>query len=154
MREPPVDRRLDVPDLLFLALFFALFRAPFFADRVDEVFRADDRERVERLSSGSGGTFAPFLRASLRPIATACLRLVTLRPDPLRSVPCFRRRIADSTVFDAFLPYFATTSSFRPARPHRRPDPAGEDVALQRVCPRNPMGKRARGGPHGPRSCT
>jgi hypothetical protein len=53
------------------------------------------------------GTFPPLLRASLRPIAMACFRLVTLRPEPLFSVPFFLRRIADSTFFDADLPYFA-----------------------------------------------
>ena len=53
------------------------------------------------------GTFAPFFRASLRPMAIACLRLLTLRPEPLLSVPFFRRRIADSTRFDADFPYFA-----------------------------------------------
>ena len=40
-------------------------------------------------------------------MAIACLRLVTFRPDPLFSVPFFFRRIADSTVLDAPLPYFA-----------------------------------------------
>ena len=41
------------------------------------------------------GTFAPALRASERPIAIACLRLVTFFPDfPLRSVPFFRSSIA------------------------------------------------------------
>ena len=53
------------------------------------------------------GTFAPFLRASLKPIAMACFRLLTRRPDPLFSVPFFRRRIADFTCFDADRPYFA-----------------------------------------------
>ena|SRR5687768_18402433 len=53
------------------------------------------------------GTLAPLRRASLRPIATACLRLVTFRPDPLFNVPRLRRRIVDSTFFDADLPYFA-----------------------------------------------
>jgi hypothetical protein len=53
------------------------------------------------------GTFAPFFRASLRPMAIACFRLFTLRPDPLLSVPFFLRRIADSTRFDADFPYFA-----------------------------------------------
>src|SRR2546421_13055973 len=46
------------------------------------------------------GTFFPFLRASDRAIAMACLRLVTLPPLPplpLRRVPRFRRRIALST---------------------------------------------------------
>lgn len=53
------------------------------------------------------GTFAPFLRASLNPIAIACLRLVTLRPDPLFSVPFFFRCIADFTRLPAALPYLA-----------------------------------------------
>jgi len=58
------------------------------------------------------GTFAPFSRASLRPIAIACFRLLTRRPErPLFSVPRFRRRIADSTLFDAFLPYLAIETS-------------------------------------------
>jgi HAD superfamily hydrolase (TIGR01509 family) len=61
---------------------------------------ADERDRLE-------GTFAPFSRASLSPIAIACFRLVTLRPDPLFNVPFFLRRMADSTVFDAAFPYFA-----------------------------------------------
>ena len=50
------------------------------------------------------GTLAPFLRASLNPIAIACFRLVTVRPDPLLSLPFFRRRIADFTRFDAAFP--------------------------------------------------
>ena len=53
------------------------------------------------------GTLAPFSRASLNPIAIACLRLFTLRPDPLFNVPRFRRRIADATRFFAERPYFA-----------------------------------------------
>jgi len=59
------------------------------------------------------GTFAPFLRASLSPMAIACLRLLTVRPDPLFSVPFFRRRIVDSTLFDADSPYFAMFTSAR-----------------------------------------
>ena len=57
------------------------------------------------------GTFAPFFRASLSPMAMACLRLVTFRPDQLLSVPFFLRRIADSTVFEADFPYFAIFTS-------------------------------------------
>jgi hypothetical protein len=53
------------------------------------------------------GTLAPFSRASLKPIAIACFRLFTLPPDPLLSVPFFRRRIADLTRFDADFPYLA-----------------------------------------------
>jgi hypothetical protein len=65
----------------------------------------------ERLREPLRGTFAPFSRASLKPIAMACLRLVTFRPDPLLSVPFFRRRMADSTFFEADLPYFAMVTS-------------------------------------------
>jgi hypothetical protein len=57
------------------------------------------------------GTLAPFFRASLSPIAIACLRLVTFRPDPLSSVPFFLRRMVDSTFFDAAFPYFAMDTS-------------------------------------------
>jgi hypothetical protein len=54
------------------------------------------------------GTFAPDRRASLKPIAIACFRLVTLRPElPDRSVPCFRSCITLRTFSPAFLPYFA-----------------------------------------------
>jgi hypothetical protein len=48
------------------------------------------------------GTVAPFSRASLKPIAIACLRLVTFPPEPDFNVPRLRRRIALSTVLDAF----------------------------------------------------
>jgi hypothetical protein len=41
-------------------------------------------------------------------MATACFRLFTVRPEPLFSVPFFRLCIADLTLFDADLPYFAT----------------------------------------------
>jgi hypothetical protein len=53
------------------------------------------------------GTFAPFSRASLSAIAIACFRLRTFRPEPLFSVPRLRRRIVDSTFFDAASPYLA-----------------------------------------------
>jgi len=56
---------------------------------------------------GRAGTLAPFLRASLNPIAIACFRLFTVCPDPLLRLPFFRRRIADFTRFDAASPYFA-----------------------------------------------
>jgi hypothetical protein len=82
----------------------------FFAARVRvvlrELFREDFRD----------GTFAPFSRASLSPMAIACLRLVTFRPEPLFSVPFFLRRIVDSTFLDADFPYFAIcTSGLSPA---------------------------------------
>ena len=48
------------------------------------------------------GTFAPPLRASERPIAMACFRLVTFFPVlPLWSLPSFRSSIAFSTFVDA-----------------------------------------------------
>jgi hypothetical protein len=57
------------------------------------------------------GTLAPSRRACERPIATACFRLLTFLPDlPLLKVPRFRSRIACSTFFDAFLPYFRAMS--------------------------------------------
>src|SRR5687768_15107475 len=57
------------------------------------------------------GTFAPDRRACDSPIAIACLRLLTFLPErPLFSVPRFRSRIAFSTFFEAFLPYFAMAS--------------------------------------------
>jgi hypothetical protein len=62
------------------------------------------------------GTFAPFFRASDKPIAIACLRLFTVRPLlPDLSVPFFRRRIALSTRFDAALPYFRRLEDLRAA---------------------------------------
>src|SRR5204862_5596433 len=56
------------------------------------------------------GTFAPFSRASLRPMAIACFRLFTLRPEPLLRVPFFLRCIADLTRLLAALPYLAMSS--------------------------------------------
>jgi hypothetical protein len=53
------------------------------------------------------GTFAPAALASERPIAIACLRLVTFRPErPLFKVPALRSFIARSTLADAFFEYF------------------------------------------------
>jgi hypothetical protein len=53
------------------------------------------------------GTFAPARRASDRPMAIACLRLVTFLPErPLRSLPRFLSCIARLTLRCAFFPYF------------------------------------------------
>jgi hypothetical protein len=53
------------------------------------------------------GTFAPAALASERPIAIACLRLLTFMPDrPLFKVPVLRFFIARSTLADAFFEYF------------------------------------------------
>jgi len=54
------------------------------------------------------GTFAPFFLASERPIAMACLRLVTFFPDlPDFNFPRFFSCIALSTFFWAPFEYFA-----------------------------------------------
>jgi hypothetical protein len=63
------------------------------------------------------GTFAPFLRASERPIAIACFRLFTFPPfppRPLLSVPFFLRRMALPTRLLAAFPYFRPPLFFRP----------------------------------------
>jgi hypothetical protein len=52
------------------------------------------------------GTLAPAALASERPIAIACLRLLTFRPErPLFNVPDLRFFIARSTVVEAFFEY-------------------------------------------------
>jgi hypothetical protein len=74
--------------------------------RVDllEPFREDDLR---------AGTLPPFSRASLSPIAIACFRLVTFRPELLFNVPFFFRCIADSTRLFAAFPYFAIGALLR-----------------------------------------
>src|SRR6185437_3302122 len=66
------------------------------------------------------GTFFPFLRASDRPMAIACLRLLTVPPRPPLprfSLPFFFRRIAFSTSLPALREYFlAMTSSAFPVQ--------------------------------------
>jgi hypothetical protein len=53
------------------------------------------------------GTFLPAALASDSPIAMACLRLFTLRPErPLFKVPALRFFITRSTSAEAFLEYF------------------------------------------------
>jgi len=98
------EERLAVP--LFAEDFFAddFFADDFFADD----FFADDFLRAE-------GTFAPLARASLSPIAIACLRLFTLPPlppRPLRSVPAFRFFIALRTERPAPAPYLRPPDFF------------------------------------------
>ena len=63
------------------------------------------------------GTLAPFLRASERPIAIACLRLLTLRPErPLLKLPFLRFFIVRLTLLDAFFEYFRAMNFLRIAR--------------------------------------
>jgi hypothetical protein len=53
------------------------------------------------------GTFLPSALASERPMAIACLRLLTFLPDrPLFKVPALRFFIARPTLADAFFEYF------------------------------------------------
>jgi hypothetical protein len=80
-------------------------------DFLPEVFLPLDDFRDDDLR----GTLAPFSRASDKPIAIACFRLLTLRPLPERSVPFFFRRIADSTRLLAAFPYFLPPDDFRAA---------------------------------------
>ncbi len=94
-------------DLRPVDFFLALVRA---ADlRGADLREADLREpdlRADVFDARLRGVFSPFSRASFIPIASACLRLVTLRPPRVLSVPCLRRRIALPTVALALLLYF------------------------------------------------
>jgi len=64
------------------------------------------RRRREEDDFGRG-TLPPAFRASDKPIAMACLRLVTFLPlRPLFSLPCFISCIARSTLLCALRPYF------------------------------------------------
>jgi hypothetical protein len=77
-----------------------------------------ERLRPPFLPARFRGTFAPFFRASDRPMAIACLRLFTVPPFPplpLLSVPRFRRRMALSTRLLAAFPYFRPPDRFRAA---------------------------------------
>ena len=59
-------------------------------------------------------TFLPFALASDNPIAIACLRLVTFRPErPLFSVPALRFFITRSTSVDAFFEYLRAIAFLR-----------------------------------------
>lgn len=110
----PEDLRADDLLLLFELLPELLPELPVRAAS----FRGDERLRVELFRADvlrdelfldarlRAGTLSPSSRASLMPIASACLRLVTLRPPRVLSVPRLRRRIALPTVALAFLPYF------------------------------------------------
>jgi hypothetical protein len=73
----------------------------------------DDFFEDDFLDERFRGTLAPFSRASESPIAIACLRLVTFRPErPLLSVPDFRFFIARLTLLPAALPYFRPPELF------------------------------------------
>jgi hypothetical protein len=62
--------------------------------------------QANQLRADFRGTFAPDLRASDKPIAIACFRLLTFCPDrPECSFPCFISCIARSTIFPLALLY-------------------------------------------------
>lgn len=108
--------------------------------RVDEERDLRPRDERDRL----GGTFAPFLRASLRPIAIACLRLRTRPPEPERKVPRFRLRIALSTLVDAFFEYRLRVVAIGPP-PHRS---LGRELPVFRRGPRRATTPAARAALH------
>jgi hypothetical protein len=69
---------------------------------------------VFRFLAAFFGTFLPLALASDSPIAIACLRLVTFRPDrPLFSVPALRFFITRSTSVDAFFEYLRAIAFLR-----------------------------------------
>jgi hypothetical protein len=79
------------------------------------------------------GTLPPFRRASDRPMAMACFRLLTFFPDlPLFNLPRLRSCIAFLTFRFAVLPYFAMTSPWfdRDVREQHEP--------TQTACPPRP----------------
>src|SRR5437762_5537934 len=85
------------------------------------------------------GTFPPAARASDRPIAIACLRLVTRLPErPLLSVPCFRSCIARSTFFCAFSPYLAIGSLLRRCLAEELQTGGHKSAAVRQRRPRRP----------------
>lgn len=96
---------LFLADERFVPLFFD-------DERFDEDFFEDERFDEDFFDVRLRGTFAPDSRASLRPIAMACSRLFTLRPEPLFSVPFLRLCIARFTDFPAALPYFRPPELF------------------------------------------
>ncbi|MGJ4943162.1 hypothetical protein ACQR1W_21470 [Bradyrhizobium sp. HKCCYLS1011] len=92
-----------VAQLFFDARFFVDFLLDFFADFFDDA-----------RALFFFGTFCPARRASDRPIAIACLRLLTLRPErPLFNVPAFRFFIARPTFADAPLEYLRAARAMK-----------------------------------------
>jgi hypothetical protein len=72
------------------------------------------RDLIQPQRDAFFGTFAPFLRASDKPMAIACFLLFTMPPFPPfpdRKVPFFLRRIALLTVLLAARPYLGIIAS-------------------------------------------
>ena len=98
---------------LFLLLLF-LEEGLRAEDRLEDVFlRAElPFDDVFLRADFFGGTLSPSLRASDSAIATACLRLFTVLPEPpLFKVPCLRSCITLRTLLCVFLPYLAMQTS-------------------------------------------
>ena len=67
----------------------------------------DEKSRTTYDDDFLRGTLAPAFRASERPIAIACFRLLTFFPElPDLSVPRFILRISRLTAVPAFFEYF------------------------------------------------
>ena len=82
------------------------------------------------------GTLPPARRASERPIAIACLRLLTFLPErPLFNVPLLRSFIAFSTFSEAFLPYLLAMSLSLFARGPNRSLPSSCDMTSRGLVP-------------------
>ena len=105
------------------------------------VVRRAVRRAVPRVVPRMAGTLAPLPRASDNPIATACLRLVTLRPPRVRSVPRLVRRTAVSTLRVAAGPYLRRRVVFRAETLRVRPT-AALVVALRAVVRRAAVVRR------------
>ena len=72
------------------------------------------QSEVNRVFDAFFGTFLPLALASDRPIAIACLRLLTFLPErPLFNVPALRFFIARSTSADAFFEYLRAIAVLR-----------------------------------------
>lgn len=90
-------------DLLAAAFFGALRLALF----LGEAFLSAAFFGAAFLGEAFLGTFLPSLLASLKPIATACLREVTFLPVPVFSLPSFISCMVCSTFLPAAREYFA-----------------------------------------------
>src|SRR5262245_29981989 len=112
------------------------------ADQLDEWMTAcpgaDTPQPSHEAFFFSFGTRAPLLRASDRPIAIACLRLVTFLPErPLRNVPALRFFMARLTFLAApseyfrLFAFFATSCLLKkaPGRYSPRPGPSATPAA-------------------------
>ena len=81
----------------------------------------------------AGGTLPPSLRASDRPIATACFGLVTLRPELLLSCPRLNSCIVSSTFSWDFLPYRAIACLLSCASFESEPDELRRNEGTRRL---------------------